>query len=194
MSRALAGTLAGEGDHKRAADACRIEQNVNHAVRWTHDLAMELAPVSIGPGALRPALRDMAARASEMFGVRCDVDGLVQDSADVDLAMPPSHAAHLYRIAQEAVTNAVRHGDARNIRLSLEMTGTMLRMSIEDDGPGFGDGGDAHPDGMGMHTMSDRARMVGGTLSLGRAGLGGVAVVCTCPVASHGGEGDPSHG
>lgn len=192
MSRALAGTLAGVGDHAAAANARRIEQNVNQAVRWTHDLAMELAPVSIGPGALRPALREMACRASEMFGVRCDFDGPLSVSHEADQAMSPSQAAHLYRIAQEAVSNAVRHGEARNIRLRLETVGRMLRMSIEDDGPGFGDEGAPHAAGLGMHTMSDRARMVGGTLSLERAGLGGVAVVCTCPVAAAGSDGGPN--
>jgi signal transduction histidine kinase len=187
MSRALAKALSSGHDEARAADAQRIEQNVNRAVRWTRDLAAALAPVSVESGALPPALREMAARASEMFEVCCEFQAdEPAGSAPLGVKDPhlsASQATHLYRIAQEAVSNAVRHGDAHNIRLRLATTGTLLRLSIEDDGSGFDAGDGTHPEGMGMHTMADRARMVGGTLAFGRAGLGGAAVVCTCPAA-----------
>jgi signal transduction histidine kinase len=187
MSRALAGSLAGEGDEGSAADARRIEQHVNRAVRWTRDLAAELAPVSIESGALGSALAEMAARASEMFAIQCELDASHDPPPGPQLPLSPAQATHLYRIAQEAVSNAVRHGKAHHIRLRLNTTGRETRLSVEDDGAGFDaafDAADAKgTDGMGVHTMSDRAKMAGGTLSFGRAGLGGAAVVCTCPAA-----------
>lgn len=115
---------------------------------------------------------------TDAYKVKCTVhDGQVPAFAD---RTAPSH---LYRIAQEAVNNAVRHGRARSIKISLmsERRGVTLR--IRDDGKGFqgemNDSG-AIPAGIGLRTMRHRSHLIGGTLTV-RQCKPGVEVVCHLP-------------
>jgi signal transduction histidine kinase len=96
-------------------------------------------------------------------------------------------ANHLYRIAQEAVSNAVRHGKARTIRLHLSIVRAKVRLTITDDGSGMpANALDAA--GMGLKTMRYRARMLGGEVQFERLKPTGTRIVCEClaelPVAS----------
>jgi signal transduction histidine kinase len=92
----------------------------------------------------------------------------------------PDHsvAIHLYRIAQEAVGNAVKHAKARRIEIRLAVGGNTLALAVSDDGIGIR-GTPARKKGMGLRIMGYRAGVIGGSLAVQRAAAGGTTVACT---------------
>jgi len=92
----------------------------------------------------------------------------------------PASLIQLYRITQEAITNAVRHGRAKNIYVDLvEVEGRVI-LTVEDDGVGI-DHANPSPPGLGVRTMRHRARMIGATLAIEPADGGGTIVTCKLP-------------
>jgi signal transduction histidine kinase len=91
-------------------------------------------------------------------------------------------ADHLYRIAQEAVTNAVKHGHGRNIVIGLAVVNGGGALTIRDDGRGF-DGVPKSKPGLGLRIMSYRAKMISGSLSVESSLNGGTVVQCSFPMA-----------
>jgi signal transduction histidine kinase len=85
-------------------------------------------------------------------------------------------ATHLYRIAQEALTNAVRHSRAQHVRVTLDTTRDRLLLTIADDGCGLPR--HEHSTGLGLHSMQHRAGLIGGTLQIREAEGGGTIVHC----------------
>ena len=97
------------------------------------------------------------------------------DCDGADRVSDPAVAAHLYRIAQEAVTNALKHGKARNISIRLSSDGGLVRLSVRDDGVGLPETFDEKK-GMGLRTMRYRANVIGAAFRVA-PGLGGGTVV-----------------
>jgi signal transduction histidine kinase len=93
-----------------------------------------------------------------------------------------SASTHLYYIAREAVTNAIKHGHARQIVIRLAAVDHQGALVIEDDGCGIAKIDPSHK-GVGLHLMNYRARMVGGSLEVQRMATGGTTVSCLFPVA-----------
>jgi signal transduction histidine kinase len=89
-------------------------------------------------------------------------------------------ALHLYRVAQEAVTNAVKHSGAKNILISLDRSKTHLCVSVMDDGKGFTPG--KRRKGLGLHMMRYRANALGGELKIERRKTGGMDITCKIPI------------
>jgi signal transduction histidine kinase len=87
-------------------------------------------------------------------------------------------ATHLFRIAQEAVTNAIKHGKPGRIDISLTVTRGRMILAVTDDGTGMQVHRRKHA-GMGLRIMHYRARMIGGSLSVQKGSDGGTAIVCT---------------
>jgi signal transduction histidine kinase len=125
---------------------------------------------------LPDALRELAANAETIFNIQCTFD---QQSATIP-AIEAASSMHLYRIAQEAITNAVRHGAAKHVNIELCGTSDALVVRIVDDGAGIPNptaGTDG--DGMGLRIMRYRARMIGATIDMKRrAGGSGTEVTC----------------
>lgn len=126
------------------------------------------------------ALRELAASTNEVTKVRCrfvcDRPVPVSD---------PNTATHLFRIAQEAVSNALKHASAKSIVISLGSLPGRLLLAVRDDGAGMP--ARAKPrTGLGLRIMRHRAGLIGGTLAVQREAGGGTAVVCTVhsPLAS----------
>jgi signal transduction histidine kinase len=94
--------------------------------------------------------------------------------------LPPSVCASLYRIAQEAITNAAKHAHARCVQLRLEAGPTDIILSVEDDGEATGGSG-ATRAGMGLLGMQERVVSLGGTLRFERPMAGGARLVATIP-------------
>ena len=92
-----------------------------------------------------------------------------------------SMATHLYHIAQEAVNNAIKHGEASKILIQLIAGPDRGRLVVKDDGKGIAEGV-ADSRGMGLHIMKYRSGMIGGVLEIGRDTTRGTIVTCTFPV------------
>lgn len=176
MLRGVAGRLTAEYP-PILPEVESIMQLVNNAIESTRALARGLSPVNLERGGLKDALDGLAMHASELYGVYvvCTYRGAGAEPLNPELAN------HLYRIAQEAVRNAVRHGQARSIRLHLHVSRAKVRLTITDDGSGLPDNAMDAP-GMGLKIMSYRARMLGGDLRFERGESQGVRIVCECPL------------
>jgi two-component system CheB/CheR fusion protein len=92
-------------------------------------------------------------------------------------------ALHMYRVAQEAVTNAVKHSGAKNVMISLNRDSKHICVSVQDDGKGFGTG-KRPKKGLGLHMMRYRANALGGELKIERRRTGGMDITCVIPVKS----------
>jgi PAS domain S-box-containing protein len=175
MSKVQQQRLAEKG-LPEAAEAAKIVGLVNEAIYKTRELARGLLPVMSDAHGLMSALQQCAGEAREIFGVnchfQCDSPVLI---ADINLA------THLYHIALEALSNAIRHGKARKIHIVLSAGENQGELAIHDDGAGISDQAFSGS-GMGLHIMSYRARIIGGTLEVGREPEGGTLVKCIFPI------------
>lgn len=177
--RLLEGRLEATGRGEEAAAAERIVQMVQQANQRARDLARGLQPVQLQRDGLAAALQELAITTSGMFGIACEFRADEQAPA-----VSAGDAVHLYRIAQEAISNAVRHGRASRVLMDLLAAADRVILSIEDNGCGLGERRSSN--GLGLHTMNDRARMMRGTLTLERAQPTGTIVTVVVP--QQGGE------
>ena len=172
MTAALREDLAQEASAQVAA-AVKICRLLDDAVVVTRSLARGLQPVAEEPHALMAALEGLASRISELFKVSCRLECprpvLVRDNAA---------ATHLYRIAQEAVTNSLKHGQAQEITIGLSATSRQIVLRVSDNGVGFKKCPDPRQ-GLGLRIMRHRAGVMGGTLDLLENSQHGVDVICT---------------
>jgi signal transduction histidine kinase len=182
LSKALQQRLAADR-RPESADAATINQLVNESIRWTRDLARGLAPMDLDRTSLPESLRELARKTSRMFNVECTYDGVETIClADDDTAL------NLYRVAQEAVSNAVKHGKAKRVTVDLEVGPPGLTLSVQDDGVGFDPaavtaraGSAGGGQGMGLLVMRYRAGAIGGRLDVRSAVGGGTVVRCRVP-------------
>jgi signal transduction histidine kinase len=150
-------------------------KTVNRNVGIARELARGLQAVELTASGFKNALRDLAAAACQNTGVKCHVK--VARGAKVD---DDAVALHLYRVAQEAVTNAIKHSSAKNILISLDHDKSHVCVSVQDDGKGFVP--EKKRKGLGLHMMRYRANALGGTLKIERRKTGGMDVTCKIPV------------
>ena len=134
-----------------------------------------MLPVELEEGLLAVAVEQLVATVNTGSGIACTFD-----NAHPDPLFDSRAATHLYRIAQEAVSNALRHSGARNIRITLKQENGETALTIEDDGVGLSS--DApQAGGMGLRTMRYRTGLIGGKLEVGPGPRGGTLVVCRLP-------------
>lgn len=180
MLRGLQGQLDRPESDLRA-DIEEIISIVNQALQGTRDLTRGLAPVSLEQGGLEQALRQLVARARESGQIKARLTV----RSDVLEDLEPEAATQLYRIAQEAFTNALRHAQATRLDVSLADTRSGLRLRIADDGRGLpSDAGKGA--GLGLPGMGYRAGLIGAKLEILRNASRGTAVVVTLPAARPG--------
>jgi signal transduction histidine kinase len=163
------------------ADIEEIISLVNQSLLGTRDLARGLAPVSLEQGGLEQALRQLVARARESGAIKARLTVRSEVLEDLE----PEVATQLYRIAQEAFTNALRHANASRLDVSLADTRSGLRLRIADDGRGL-PADAAKGAGLGLPGMGYRARLIGATLEILQNASGGTAVVVTLPAVRPG--------
>lgn len=157
----------------KAATAGEIADLLQDAVVRTRDLARGLSPVDSDVDGLASALEELASSTSKLMGVSCSL--IYPQSVSIP---DNSQAIHLFRIAQEAVSNAVKHGHARTVIIALESTDYELSLRVSDDGIGF-DPASIEKRGMGLNTMRYRAHMEGGHLDIESNSPTGTVVTCT---------------
>jgi signal transduction histidine kinase len=161
-----------------AVEAAKIVQMVNQAIDYTRQLARGLHPVAVEPQGLMSALKKWATEVEELFHIGC------RFHCDTPLYIHDGNlATHLYRIAQEAVNNAIRHGKARNIVIGLSGKNGTGTLTIQDDGEGFPANPASQP-GVGLSIMNYRADMVGGSLKVHPNENRGITVTCMFPMRS----------
>ena len=141
-------------------------------------LAHLLSPVFSTNLGLSDALKALSKRVNEHSGVKCHLHCSYEDDIhDVEIA------THLYRVAQESISNALKHSGAQNIELRYGRDGASLFLEVLDDGTGIPAKG-SRVDGMGLGSMHYRARMLRGRLDVGLRTRGGTRVLCSCPFPS----------
>jgi signal transduction histidine kinase len=174
--------LQGLGQQVKAANPSlaepleRISSLLSAAIRSTRSLAHGLAPVSLGRGGLEGALRILAEQASASYSVSVNLE--IGGEAALNLGEVAGN--HVYRIVQEALSNAVRHGRARHITIQLAPTRLNFVLDVTDNGCGIEEWA-IQSGGFGLRSMKYRAQALGGTLSVGKAPGGGTLVRLTCP-------------
>jgi signal transduction histidine kinase len=154
------------------ADARKIVALVEEAIDQTRKLAKGLLLVEIAREGLPEALRDLAAVTSRQFGVACTFHG--DDAAAFGDSATTSH---LYRIAQEAVRNAVRHGQAKCVEIELSHQDGAVVLTVKDNGVGLPPPS-ARTDGLGLQIMAHRAGLIGASFRIAAQPGGGTLVAC----------------
>jgi PAS domain S-box-containing protein len=172
LASALAANLA-EKSAQGAVASKRIADLLQQTLEKTRELSHGLAPMELKAEGLAVALQQLRARVKHIFHCECRLH--------CDPKSPPLDPAagiHLYRIAQEAVTNAIRHGKARRIDITFSARKNDLVLRIADNGAGLSQPFEKSA-GMGLRAMQYRASVIGGTLEVKRQTRGGTEVICT---------------
>ncbi|MGH8178401.1 MAG: PAS domain S-box protein [Steroidobacter sp.] len=157
--------------------AAKISDLLARAIQSTRSLARGLAPVNLERGGLTEALRHLAARCTDMYNLECTFANGGPKLPELE----EGAATHVYRVAQEATTNAARYARAKSIAIDLRSTGRKLQLSIADDGIGLSAGLAQGRPGMGLKIMEYRARMLGGTINFEEPGAG-TRIVLSAPL------------
>jgi PAS domain S-box-containing protein len=175
MSKALQQRLE-DRELPEAAEAGKIVMLVNQAIEKTREMSRGLVPVVSDADGLMVSLQRFAGEIEDLFSVSCrfvcDAPVLLNDIVA---------ATHLFHIAQEAVSNAIKHGHATSVVIALSVHGETGRLAIEDNGIGLSPVPAGHA-GMGRHIMSYRANMIGGSLDVRPAPDCGTTVDCRFPL------------
>jgi signal transduction histidine kinase len=165
----LEGKLAAQ-HRPEAADANKVIELIEQGIALSRNLAKGLHPIEFEAEGLMHALDELAATSSDLFKVacrfECDSPVLIKEALV---------SGHLYRVAQEAVSNAVKHGKAKNIVISLATLEDGLELEIKDDGLGLPDPLPKSA-GMGLRIMAHRAGMIGAAFQARRGRSGGTIV------------------
>ncbi len=157
-------------DEARRAD--QLAKRLREAVVHTRGLARGLVPVEMDEKGLVSALHELASTVSELHSVTCHF--YLRGEAPL---LENSAATHLYRIAQEAINNGLRHGKAERIELLLNADDGATTLRVSDNGVGISNVAPTDR-GMGMNIMIYRAKLLGGNLVVEEPGEGGTVVSC----------------
>ena len=173
LTSTLSRKLAAGGDPAAGSvSAAEIARLLNESIGYARDLARGLNPVGLEQIGLDAALEAFASNVPSLFRVACgfQCDRPVPRLGD-------EVETHLFRIAQEAVNNAITHGRAKRIDISLSVRGRNGLLSIRDNGVGISQQ-TAAGEGIGLHTMDYRSRLIGASLQVQRRARRGTAVTC----------------
>jgi len=159
-----------------AVDASRIHELVQETMNHTSDLAHDLATLDLNGKDLETTLRELAKHAREMFRMACrfKITGVLPQ-------LDPSVSKQLYKIAQEALTNAIKHGKATQASIAIEIEPAELVLTIQNAGLPFPDM-ESRSTGMGLRIMNYRASLIGASLEI-KGASSGTAVRCVLPLA-----------
>jgi signal transduction histidine kinase len=179
LAKSLSETFAEQGSGRAKETAAKLAAGIAAANRHVRALAMGLMPVPVEADGLMSALESLAKDVEDQNGLPCRFEC----TAPVDVA-DANTATHLYRIAHEAVTNAVRHAQASAISIRLEKGERALRLEVRDNGIGL-DAERLHKSKrMGLRIMEHRCALIGGMFTLQRPEIGGTVVSCTISTSS----------
>ena len=168
-------------------DATEISKLIDEAKEQVSRLSKGLSPVEMDKEGLRAALEALASHISSIFGISCTFTCNKSVSVHNEAAI-----TQLYRITQEAVTNAVKHGKPTRIDITLGKKDDKISLTIKDDGIGIADES-KDTTGMGLKIMQYRASIINASLELKRTIDSGTLVTCTFSDSSEHKNSDDSH-
>ena len=177
ISKALARKLSTKAPDE-SAEAFEIAELISQAIEQTRDLARGLSPVEIEVPGLAAALEKFAITTARLYKISCIF--VHKESIKLKHEYSPILATHLYRIVQEAVNNAIQHGKAKRVVITLAVTKNIGLLTIQDNGIGF-QAKDEDAPGLGLRSMRYRGRMIGARFTVGRDTGGGTIVACSFP-------------
>ena len=157
---------------KESEDVNQIANFLDQAISQTRNISRQLFAEAIAATGLIPALRTLAYNVNHSYGIDCHVE-----SSETSIDLKTIELENLYRIAQEAVNNAVRHGKPDKIQILLSRENGSYRMEINDDGIGFDS---TTTRGLGLRSIEYRARSIGGTFEIDDTNAG-CCVRCVVP-------------
>ncbi len=160
-----------------ANEATKIRKLVSQGISYTRELMNSLYPIELEVHGLKPALEQLAKKIEKIFNISCRFKNDSPMQVE-DIVV----ATHLYRITQEAVHNAIKHGKAKHISIDLTNADGENRLIIKNNGAKFLESA-KNSQGMGLHIMESRARTIGASLSIRDDSQGGVVVICSFPNA-----------
>jgi signal transduction histidine kinase len=159
-----------------AIEAGNVVRMIEDGMNVAREMARGLTLVFSGNDKLTVALEELAARTQEHFKVEC-----LLRSGDACFSLDDFRTIHLYRIAQEAIGNAVRHGKAARLVITLSRLGDRGILTVQDDGSGMPEQQTVST-GMGLRIMRHRAQILGGQLDIYEEAARGVTISCSFPV------------
>lgn len=162
--------------------AALLVQQIRETQRQVRALAHGMIPVEVEAGGLPAALARLAERTRQLYNIDC-----IFHCGQAVLLDDNASATHLYRIAQEAIHNAVRHAQPSRIIVELEQEPNRVRLAIRDDGVGIA-AATSHKRGAGLHVMRYRAGLIGGQLEVRSQKGRGTTVLCTIHRQQQGGQ------
>lgn len=174
----LAGILSRELEaeaNPKAHEAEQLSAYITAAISATRNLAKSFYPVELERAGLLPALHDLAQRTELLSTASCTLSG------DDDFAVEKAAEIHLYRIVQESISNAIRHGHASRIEIQCRKRDDRQTLTITDNGSGFTPPKAGQQSGMGLHLFHYRARLIGASIDVRRMDPGGCQVTCSLP-------------
>lgn len=175
MMKGLERRLAGES-HACVEEAGRIHALMQEVIQHTHDLARQFSSLDVKGDDLATVLKGLAASVTKLFEISCEFS--VKGRPPV---LPHNTTVQLYKIAQEAVSNSIKHGKATEVKLELNCESANLVLRIQNDGLPF-----AQPSGpstrMGLRIMHYRANTIDAELDIKARGKSGTIVSCMLPV------------
>jgi PAS domain S-box-containing protein len=176
-AKVLEQTLAADGV-PCAREAKELTALLSNAIGQTRSLARGLDPTEVENRGLIVALQDLAAETEKLFGVRCLFECRVEN-----VQVDGQAGLAFYRIMQESIHNAIKHGGARRIQTELRLRDGYLCLEIQDDGAGFDMGATGSGCGMGLRVMNYRARSIGAMLLVKSQMKQGTLIECRLPIS-----------
>jgi signal transduction histidine kinase len=160
----------------------RIEEVAQHALREMRLLIHELRPPALKQAGLLGALQQRLDMVERRVGITADLE--IEGSVD----LPPSTEDAVYRVAQEALNNALRHASATRVAVRIRTHIGHFALDVIDNGVGFAPSAVEHAGGMGLQGMRDRAEQMAGTLTLVSSPGQGTKISLDLPVDGKGGD------
>lgn len=165
-----------EKNWPEAGEAAEVLKSISDAIDQVRGLAKGLYPVELKTSGLIPALQQLASNMEFSYSIPCAVEANQDISIDDEVV-----AIQLYRIAQEAVHNAIKHARPKRVWIQVSLGNGKASLSVNDDGKGFPEKLEGKK-GMGLHIMRYRAGMIGADVQIRRREEGGTAVACDFPI------------
>ncbi len=162
-----------------AAQLGELQDLARQVLEGIRQRSRALHPVVLDDFGLEHALRAHVELVARQSGLPIDI----QTSGDFT-GLPREVATHLYRVAQESLTNVIRHAGASEVLVSAVRDAGGVRLTVDDDGRGIGGGPEAATPGLGLTSMRERAALIGGTFAVGAGPLGGTRVSVQVPITA----------